>query len=185
MRRAARTTPLFLALLAAAGAAQAWPETRAPWVFDLPKGGTNCTFLDPASNPIRYDVTFGGDIQPLLNTACLTCHINGSTNGFNVSQSNARLSLLGPNETGTPFTNVSTIFRVRPGLPLESGIFLKLNCEFPPVPYGSRMPPGGASAELQALVHDWIASGALMPEYGGERTFVGSFESIVRPVPAP
>jgi hypothetical protein len=45
------------------------------------------------------------------------------------------------------------------------------------------MPLGGsASTEFQALVYDWIASGALMPDsFGGERLFIGSFEDIVRP----
>lgn len=188
MRPAARTSPLFLALLAATGAAHAWPDTHAPWVFDLPKGGTNCTFLDPATNPVRYDVSFEGDIRMHLATPCGGCHVAGSSNGFNFNPSNARNSLIGPNETGAPFTLVSTIVRVRPGRPLESGFFLKVNCETPAPPYGSRMPIGSPqlSPEVQALIHDWIAAGALMPDSpGGERLFIGNFESIVRPVPAP
>jgi hypothetical protein len=45
------------------------------------------------------------------------------------------------------------------------------------------MPPSGdsASGEFQALVYDWIAAGALMPEDGGERLFIGRFESVRRP----
>jgi hypothetical protein len=170
----------------ASGSIGAWPGSSPSWVFDLPMGGTNCSFLDPTTIPVRYDVSFAGEIQPLLDTTCTTCHINGSTNGFNVSASNARLSLIGATETGAPFTFNNSIFRVRPGRPLESGLFLKLNCEIPPVPYGVRMPPSGASAELQALVHDWIASGALMPTSpNADRIAVGTFEVITRPAPLP
>jgi hypothetical protein len=184
-----RRRRLFVAapLLAAfSQSAIAWPSAQPAWVFDLPKGGTSCALLDPGVIPIRYDVSFAADIQPQFDSLCTTCHINGSTNGFNVSASNARLSLIGANETGTPFTLNSSIFRVRPGRALESGLFLKLNCDIPPVPYGGRMPPGGASTELQALVHDWIASGALMPtSLNADRISLGTFEEITRPIPSP
>lgn len=75
------------------------------------------------------------------------------------------------------------MLRVRPFEPLASSLFLKVNCETPP--FGSRMPLGGSpSPELQALIHDWIASGALMPQSpGAVRLFIGNFESIRRPQP--
>lgn len=174
-------------MLAASGSLAAWPSDTAPWVFDLPKGGTNCTVLDPIAFPVRYDVSFGGEIQPVLASICANCHTGLSFGGFNVLESNVRNNLLGANETGTPFSGNPSIFRLRPFRPLESGLFLKLNCEIPPVPYGGRMPPGGgAPSELQALIHDWIASGAIMSSnLGGDRISVGNFESIVRPAPAP
>jgi hypothetical protein len=37
---------------------------------------------------------------------------------------------------------------------------------------------------LQALVYDWIASGALMPNSpGADRLFIANFESITRETP--
>ena len=179
----------LLIALAASGPALAWPGSPVSWVFDLPKGGTNCTELSPATVPIRYDVSFEADIRPQLEAPCGSCHINSSFGGFNFNTSNARTSLIGADETGAPFTANASIFRVRPGRPLESGLFLKVNCEIPAEPYGATMPIGGSplSPEVQALIHDWIAAGALMPDAssGGDRLSIGTFESITRPAPAP
>lgn len=156
---------------------QAWPS--APAGDSLQTLG-NCDPLSAEQHPIRYDVSFEGDIRPfLVKNQCTTCH--GSQAGLSLSTASARLNLIGADERGTPSTGNAAILRVRPLEPQASALFLKLNCDLPP--FGGRMPPGGgASAEFQALVHDWIASGALMPDaFGGERLFIGRFEDIVRP----
>jgi len=184
MRRS-RLSLLAIAALGCSATASAWQDAKAPWVFDLPGGGTNCTVLSETTDPVRYDVSFEGDIRPLVANQCNSCHIAGSTAGFNINFSNARINLIGANETGAASSGSATILRVRPGVPTASAFFDKLNCANPP--FGGVMPPGGgASTQLQALVHDWIAAGALMPgSPGGDRTFIGNFETIVRPAPAP
>lgn len=183
MTRSAAPRLALLVLATFAGSVHAWPDTRSPWVFDLPKGGSNCTDLGQAD--IRYDVSFEGDIRSQLQALCNTCHINGSSGGLNMNTTNARANLIGANETGTPAQGNNQRLRVRPFVPTDSVLFEKLNCATPP--FGGVMPPsGGDTIVLQRLVHDWIASGALMPDSsGGNRLFVGTFEPIVRPSPAP
>lgn len=142
-------------------------------------GGSGCTPLDGV--PVRYDVIFEADIQPRLdlsnaNGGCAGCHINNSFGDLNLRFDVARLNLLGPDQQGQPSSQDATRLRVRPGRPQDSLLFEKLNCDTPPV--GSRMPPGssGENVELQALVHDWIALGAIFLD--GDRLFLGSMESL-------
>lgn len=170
----ARHSPIALALPLALMASAATAQT-------LPEG---CDELPASEYPIRHDVSFEGDIRPLLQDSeqeCTTCH--GSFGSLSLSFSNAHHDLLGAAETGTPSAGDPDILRVRPFSPLASSLFLKVNCETPP--FGSRMPLGGSpNPELQALIHDWIASGALMPQSpGAVRLFIGNFESIRRPQP--
>lgn len=171
-------------LACATSFANAWPGGD---LAQAGAGGADCTPLQEAAIPVQHGVRFSIDIQPVLQANCDACHGQSPTQGFDVRIDGARLSLIGADETGAPFRNIASIFRVRPGKPSESGFFLKINCAIPPVPYGSRMPPGPTPlpASFQALVHDWIAAGALMPDAGGDRTFIGNFESISRPTPAP
>jgi hypothetical protein len=180
----------MLALLAgvsalAAPSVNAWQAGAPPWVFDVPNGGTNC---EPIAGPIRYDVSFENDIRPYLESdappfaaLCNGCHIAGSSGGLNINSDNVRLSLLGANETGRPAAGNPALLRVKPFDPLQSVFLSKVNCATPP--FGSQMPPGGgAPPELRALIYDWIAAGALMPDRpGADRISVGTFESIVRP----
>lgn len=140
-----------------------------------------CAPLSESEFPIRYDVSFEGDIRPLLQNQCSSCHINGISGGLNFNLANAVSNLLGADERGAPSTGNLAIARVRPFEPLASALFLKLNCEVPP--FGGQMPPGGgANPDLQAAIYDWISTGALMPDSaGGHRLFIGRFESIQRP----
>jgi hypothetical protein len=170
-------TPVLLAFPALWLCASLAPALAA----SLPAG---CDELPADSLPIRYDVSFEGDIRPLLQDPgqnCTLCH--GSSGDLSLSFANAQAQLLGPNEAGVPSAGDPSIRRVRPFEPLASSLFLKINCDTPP--FGGRMPLGGSpSPELQALVYDWIASGALMPDSpGGQRLFVAGFEEIRRPVP--
>lgn len=140
-------------------------------------GPSGCAPLPTNSFPIRYDISFEGDIRPLLEAQCSSCHINGSNGGLNFNLNNAVVNLLGTDERGRAANGDASILRVRPFEPLASALFLKINCDVPP--FGAQMP--GDSA-LQAAVYDWIASGALMPDsVGGQRLFIGRFESIQRP----
>ncbi len=144
-------------------------------------GASGCTPLTSGQHPIRYDISFEGDIRPMLENQCSTCHINGSNGGLNFNFNNAVSQLLGADERGQPSLGDPGILRVRLFEPLASSLFLKINCKVPP--FGDSMPLGGtADEQLQAAVYDWIAGGALMPDSpGGERLFVGRFESIERP----
>jgi len=142
------------------------------------RSGDACESLPADQFPIRYDVSFEGDIRSYVDNLCASCH--GSQGGMSLSLGNVVNSLLGSNERGQASQGDPAILRVRPFEPQASALFLKLNC-IPP-PFGDPMPLGGsAPQELQALVHDWIASGALLPNSGGTRLFIGSFESIQRP----
>ncbi|WP_395788045.1 hypothetical protein [Aquimonas sp.] len=170
--------PLLILMLLASAPAFAWPGGEADSSKSLQSLG-GCDAISAETHPIRYNVSFEGDIRPFITNQCASCH--GSQGGLSLSTANARVALIGANERGTPSNGNSAILRVRPFEPLASSLFLKLNCDVPP--FGGRMPLGGsASTEFQALVYDWIASGALMPDsFGGERLFIGSFEDIVRP----
>jgi hypothetical protein len=176
---------LALAIAVVAGPALAAPGQRAPWVFDLPKGGLNCDSLVTVPDDARDDVHFENEVRPALENYCGQCHVNQSSGALSLTFNNARIDLIGDDETGAPTFQDPSRVRVKPFAPTESFLFEKINCAVPP--YGRRMPLNGiAPVELQKLVHDWIAAGALMPDApNAERLFIGNFEQIVRPGPAP
>lgn len=149
------------------------------WMPLVWAGGSSCTPLD--SVPVRYDVSFEVDIQPFLdvsaaNGGCSNCHISMSFGDLNLRFDVVRLNLLGEDGNGQPSAQDANRLRVAPGKPQNSLLFEKLNCDTPPV--GQRMPPGssGDNVELQALVHDWIALGAIFLD--GDRVFLGTMESL-------
>lgn len=176
---------LAVAFLLAAGAANAAPDLRTAHVHDLPKGGTNCDVLASVPDDARDDVNFELEIRPALESLCGDCHVDRSSGALSLTYNNARVDLIGDDETGAPTFRDPARVRVRPFAPTESFLFEKINCAAPP--YGDRMPRNGkAPIEFQKLVHDWIASGALMPDApNADRLFIGTFERIVRPAPAP
>lgn len=102
-------------------------------------------------------IDFTTQVEPLFQKYnCSTCH--GGTN-----------PIMGQNlSTGQAYTNIVNVasheaagwYRVVPGHPDISALYLKISSDTPP--YGSRMPLGGPymSAADIALVHDWIALGA-------------------------
>lgn len=176
---------LALVMAVVAGPALAAPGERAPWVYDLPKGGFNCDSLVSVPDDTRYDVNFELEVRPALEGHCGQCHVNQSSGALSLTVNNARIDLIGDDETGAPTFQDPTRVRVRPFAPTDSFLFEKINCAAPP--YGMRMPPNGtAPIELQKLIHDWIAGGALMPDApNADRLFIGNFELIVRPGQAP
>lgn len=176
---------LALAIALAAGPALAAPGQPAPWVHDLPHGGLNCDVLVGEPDEVRYDIDFELELRPALESLCGQCHVEQSSGALSLTFNNARIDLLGDDETGAPTFQNPLRVRIKPFAPTDSFLFEKINCAVPP--YGMRMPPNGtAPIALQKLVHDWIASGALMPHApNAERLFIGNFEQIVRPGPAP
>jgi hypothetical protein len=172
---------LSLGLSLCTSAALAWGPAHELAAIPAPPG---CEVPPESEFALRYDVSFEGDIRPLMQAQnCLGCH--GSAGGLSLSTQNVRNALLGPNETGQTSASSQAqslgLLRVRPFEPYASGLLLKMSCEVPP--YGARMPINGTpDRELVALIHDWIANGALMPDsINGERLFIGSFERIARP----
>jgi hypothetical protein len=143
------------------------PSERGQALF----GFAGCVSLVTEPDDTRYDVRFEADIRPALQP-CNNCHVNNSQGQLSLTVGNARLSLIGADETGTPAVSDPGMLRVRPFVPTDSLFFLRINCTT----------HGNPSVLLQKLVHDWIAAGALMPESpGGERLFIANFEPIVRP----
>jgi hypothetical protein len=195
------TRPLLsLALLAATGSAAAAPGQVLPWVFDIPKGGSNCSSLDPTTSgapPVDYGTSFEGTVRPLLqDNGCTGCH--GGSGGFTLNTTAALANLIVNATTGLETGRVANVqpagattpmLRIKPGEPYQSSVFERINCASPPAGWPGNawtMPlGGGASLALQAAMFDWIALGAVMPDTGGDRLFLGTFETIVRPASAP
>ena len=136
-----------------------------------------------ATEPVRTDVDFETEVQPFLTGSattsafCTGCHTSLSRGGFNVLPENVRESMLGADEQGAASINFPTWRRVVPGQPRASLVFQRVHCNDGP----GRMPPGAANGDaefirFQALLHDWIATGAIMDTT--DRRSMDSFESI-------
>lgn len=123
----------------------------------------NCTQDDFSSVPIRFDVDFATEIQPIFQARCSNCHITNSAGGLSLAPASALSNLV----------NVSSVNanagmpRVTPGDPLLSFLFRKVNCTnlntISGTPFGLRMPRNTTAITLaqQALLFDWITAGAL------------------------
>jgi len=107
-------------------------------------------------------VSFGKDIQPIFDTHCIRCHVNG---GFaNNSGIPLRLVegvshelLVGKFSVQNP-----DLFLVKPGDHLNSLLYLKISQDTPPV--GRRMPWDAATVVTEeeiALIVTWINEGAV------------------------
>lgn len=123
----------------------------------------NCTPDDFSSVPIRFDVAFATEIQPIFQARCANCHINNSSGGLSLAAASALANLV-----NAPSTNSNAgMPRVTPGNPLQSFLFRKLNCTnlntIAGTPFGLRMPRNTTpiTPAQQALLFDWIAAGAL------------------------
>ena len=103
-----------------------------------------------------------------------------SGSGMNVAPENVRLAWLGSDETGQASLNFPSWKRIVPGRPALSLVYQRIHCDDSPP---GRMPPGHPGGavdpqflQLQALVHDWIALGAIMVDT--DRRFAGDFETL-------
>lgn len=112
----------------------------------------------PAIGARADDLSFAGQILPLLKSRCLVCHIpGGESGGLSLHPTSAYENLVGVKSTQSPLPRVS------PGKPEESYLFLKLTGEHLRAGgTGERQPFGEAplSAEDIDLVRRWIATGA-------------------------
>lgn len=139
-----------LAVLVIAGLAPAaCLDPFAPDVGPLSPAQTCDDDLDPARA-----VSFRTDVSPIFRRACDRCHRPG---GDGVQESGLDLSTYASLRAGGS-RSVGTI--VVDGQPCSSVLWQKIG---PAPPFGARMPrndPPLAEAD-RALIHDWIAEGAL------------------------
>lgn len=124
-----------------------------------PSGCDNLSAVTPFTQ-----VSYSLNIQSIFNSAeCLSCHSgaggSGGAGGLNLETLTSYQSLLAPS-VGNP--------RVLPGDPLNSVLFLKINCDNPG--FGSRMPMdlSPISAVRQQFIFDWIRLGAPLLRAGFE-----------------
>ena len=119
----------------------------------LVSGAEDCTDLDAIDQQPAVD--YENSIQPIFDNQCLACHGPGGQAGLDLSPGASHDNLV-----KVASSQDATWLRVTPSSLQHSLLFLKVNCNDPPV--GSRMPPGGAMADgNQALIRDWIVQGAL------------------------
>jgi mono/diheme cytochrome c family protein len=111
--------------------------------------------------PTNRTVSLAGDIQPIFDARCTSCH----SPGFPTNTIVGIPMVLTPGRSFGSLVNQASAQRpdltlVTPGEPDASLLWLKVSSNSPPV--GATMPLIGdrlSSAEL-ALVRDWIAQGA-------------------------
>jgi hypothetical protein len=178
----ALASALLLAIgLGASAVVQAFPG------FGSAAGGAGCDSL--ASEPVNYQVVFEDEIQPYfggvlgspITPRCETCHVALSFGNMSLAPINVLTNLLGVDGSGQQSPNYP-LRRIVPGHPEQSLLFLRINCDDAP-DTGGRMPPGSGGGmndpeflHFEALVHDWIKSGALM--FGSDRVFQAGFDDL-------
>jgi hypothetical protein len=150
-------------------------------------GGASCDSL--ASEPVNYRVVFEDEIQPYfggvlgspINPRCETCHVTVTNGDMNLAPINVMVNLLGIDGDGQQ-SPTYPLRRIVPGHPERSLLYLRINCDDAP-DTGGRMPPGSEGGmndpeflHFEALVHDWIKSGALM--FGSDRVFQAGFDDL-------
>lgn len=180
-RRAIATSLLLALALGTGTTTQAFPTA------DAAAGGPGCDSL--ATEPVNYRVVFEDDIQPYfggvlgspINPRCETCHVTVTNGDMNLAPINVLTNLLGIDGSGQQSPNYPFL-RIAPGHPERSLLFLRINCNDAP-DTGGRMPPGSEGGindpeflHFEALVHDWIKSGAIMS--GSDRVFQAGFDDL-------
>jgi hypothetical protein len=148
----------------------------------LPERAEGCDSI--AEVPPRPEVDFLVDIQPQLALRCASCHTEISAGGFSVLAGQIKSTWLGEEESGAP-SGFPGFRRVVPARPRDSLVFLRVHCENAGGPDNiiPRMPPGDRiEIALQALIHDWIANGAILrgatPGTRTDRQFMADFEPL-------
>jgi hypothetical protein len=172
-----------LACLIAIAAALCAQATAAFDVVPHRPDAEGCVSL--AAEPVRDYIDFYTDIQPILATRCASCHTTSSAGGLSLLPDAIRVGLLGDDETGAP-SGYPGFRRIVPGDPAASLVFLRVNCANAGTPDAiiPRMPPGSTptAVDLHALLHDWIAAGAILrsdiPSRRTDLSFRGGFEPL-------
>jgi hypothetical protein len=128
-----------------------WTLSCALWLALWPRPAVSADACDDLRGGlITQDVDWQMEIKPLLNSMlggrCTGCHFGTRFPDMTDQGADAIYKLV----------NSYAI----PGLPLQSGLFEKINCDLPTV--GVRMPQDSIPLTLdeQALIFDWIAQGA-------------------------
>lgn len=126
--------------------------------------------------PFTRDIEYGAAIQGIFNNfdgtnGCIDCHFEIDFGPSGDLDLTAGVSW--GNIVNATSAEDSSYTYVVPFHPEQSLLFQKINCDPPPV--GQMMPRAGTlSAEQQALVWDWILSGA--PVNTTDDIFIGNFE---------
>jgi hypothetical protein len=110
-----------------------------------------------------FDVLVVVNPEDPLVAQCTRCHEGGiGAAGLGLSADVSYENLVGVQSTLTP------LLRIAPGIPDQSWLYIKINCDSPGV--GSRMPQDTAalSATQQRFVFDWIRLGAPLSKNGFE-----------------
>jgi hypothetical protein len=155
---AALLLPLALAVFAGGRGARAAQD---------PSG---CDSID--SVPMRFDIDYGADVQPIFDAHCANCHV--ASGGAPLAGLELDTGVSWFQLVGAPSSQDASLTRVIPWDAANSLLYQKVNCYFPAI--GSRMPfeRPELSVEEQALIHDWIALGASSTT--SEVIFLSSFE---------
>jgi len=114
-------------------------------------GGAPCTFscLDASGS----DRPLAQQVRATLDTcAGADCH-NIGVGGMAIAPGGEFDAMIGVRAFERP-----DLFRIQPGDPVSSYVYIKLSCEGGVV--GNCMPPGGATAGILRTFHDWIEAGA-------------------------
>ena len=166
VRLRSRGVPVGLALLAWAGVAAASSMDFASLVGPQSSG---CTNLDAV--PVQNTIDYQSAIQGIFDNHCIECHSGDPPlpGGLDLSAGGSWSHLFDVSSAQDP-----AFVRVVPNRPLQSLLFLKVNCSTPGV--GMRMPLGGLPLQddEQALIFDWIAAGA--PSTVTDTVFRSGFE---------
>ena len=130
-----------------------------------------CDSID--SVPMRYDIDYQADVQPIFDQHCRNCHVDSGgapSAGLELDSGYSWFQLVGVASSQDP-----GVTRVIPFNAAWSLLFQKVNCYFPSV--GSRMPfeRTELTVEEQAIIHDWIALGA--SDGTSEVVFLSGFEA--------
>lgn len=120
----------------------------------------SCTGQDLSSVPVRYNVDFSTQIQPIFDTHCTQCHNTfPALGGLNLNSNVARGNLVNMSSQNPN----AGIAHVTPNAPDSSFLFKKINCTDLDPQFGSHMPQGIAILlpdTDQAVILDWILQGA-------------------------
>jgi len=121
-----------------------------------------------------FSVDFETEVQPIFTGGCANCHVQSPfpDGGLRLDPGKAYFELVNVASAQNP-----NIMRVLPGRADLSLLFLKVNCNAPPV--GVRMPleRTNLTPQDQARILDWINQGALATPAVPELLFRAEFEA--------